>query len=74
MSKGFMFGFAYTLSKSMDNGSNQRDVIPNTYDASNLWAPSEFDNRHTLVANFLYELPIKPNNRFPESGDWRLAD
>ncbi len=33
MSKGFLFGVAYTLAKSMDNGSNQRDVIPNTYNA-----------------------------------------
>ncbi|MFL6452064.1 MAG: carboxypeptidase regulatory-like domain-containing protein [Bryobacteraceae bacterium] len=75
MSRGFLFGFAYTLSKSMDNGSNQRDVIPNTYDAHNLWAPSEFDNRHTLVANFLYELPIKPNNAFLKAaiGGWQIS-
>jgi len=75
MSKGFLFGFAYTLSKSMDNGSNQRDVIPNTYDASNLWAPSEFDNRHTLVANFLYELPIRPNNAVLKAiiGGWQIS-
>ncbi len=41
----------------MDDGSNQRDIIPNTYDAHNLWAPSDFDARHVLIVNFLYELP-----------------
>jgi hypothetical protein len=31
---------AYTLSKAMDSGSAQRDIIPNTYDAHNLWGQS----------------------------------
>jgi hypothetical protein len=42
----------------MDDGSNQRDVVPNTYDASMLWGPSEFDVRHTLVVNYIYALPF----------------
>src|SRR6185312_2342234 len=48
---GFAFGVAYTYSKSMDDGSAQRDIIPNTYDASNLWGPSEFDARHIFIVN-----------------------
>ncbi|HEX4543621.1 MAG TPA: carboxypeptidase-like regulatory domain-containing protein, partial [Candidatus Acidoferrum sp.] len=52
------FGVSYTLSKSMDNGSNQRDVVPNTYNVSNLWGPSEFDARHILIFNYLYQLPL----------------
>ena len=52
------FGIAYTWAKSMDDGSNQRDVVPNTYDASMLWGPSEFDVRHTLVVNYIYALPF----------------
>jgi len=55
---GFMFGMSYTLSKSYDDGSNQRDVIPDTYNAHFLWGPSEFDNRHTLVFNYMYNLPF----------------
>ncbi len=55
---GLLFGVAYTLSKSTDNGSNQRDVVPDTYDTSFLWGPSEFDNRHTLVINYLYQFPF----------------
>jgi hypothetical protein len=52
-----LFGVAYTFSKSSDDGSNQRDIIPDTYYAHNLWGPSEFDAQHVFVANFLYELP-----------------
>jgi len=57
-SGGLQFGASYTLSKSMDNGSNQRDVVPDTYDISMLWGPSEFDARHIVVLNYLYELPL----------------
>jgi predicted heme/steroid binding protein len=55
---GFMFGFAYTLSKSSDDGSNQRDIIPDTYNAHNLWGPSEFDTRHIVAISYLYNLPF----------------
>jgi hypothetical protein len=57
-SNGFLFGFSYTLSKSMDDGSNQRDVIPDTYWAHNLWGPSEFDARHIATISYLYDLPF----------------
>jgi hypothetical protein len=60
-SQGLLFGVAYTLSKSSDNGSNQRDIIPDTYYAGNLWGPSEFDTRHVLLVNFLYDLPFFKN-------------
>ena len=40
---------AYTLSKSMDNGSNYRDIVPDTYNTSNLWGPSEYDTRHVVI-------------------------
>jgi len=54
VTRGAQFGASYTLSKSMDNGSNQRDVVPNTYDVSSLWGPSEFDAR-----NPLFQLPLR---------------
>ncbi len=57
-SSGLFFGVSYTLSKSMDNGSNQRDVVPDTYDISMLWGPSEFDARHIVAINYLYPLPF----------------
>jgi predicted heme/steroid binding protein len=55
---GLLFGASYTFSKSMDDGSNQRDVVPNTYDTKSLWGPSEFDARHIFIANYLYQLPF----------------
>jgi hypothetical protein len=57
-SNGLQFGVSYTLSKSMDDGSNQRDVVPDTYNTSMLWGPSEFDARHIVVFNYLYPLPF----------------
>lgn len=73
---GLQFGLSYTLSKSWDNGSNQRDIIPNTYDASNLWGPSEFDTRHVFISNFLYELPVFRNQKNMAGkllGGWQLS-
>jgi hypothetical protein len=58
---GFGFGLAYTLSKSMDSNSAQRDIIPNTYDSHNLWGQSDFDVRHIFIANYIYELPFLRN-------------
>jgi hypothetical protein len=57
-SSTLQFGVSYTLSKSMDNGSNQRDVVPDTYNTSMLWGPSEFDARHIVIINYLYQLPL----------------
>ncbi|MBV8731410.1 MAG: TonB-dependent receptor, partial [Acidobacteriia bacterium] len=59
--QGLMFGAAYTLAHSQDDGSAQRDVIPDTYYAHNLWGDSQFDVRHTMMINFLYELPFFHN-------------
>jgi predicted heme/steroid binding protein len=53
-----MFGVSYTLSKSLDSGSNQRDVIPNSYDPDMMWGPSEFDARHIVIVNYLYQFPF----------------
>ncbi len=75
-SKGLSFGVAYTLSKSMDDGSNQRDIIPDTYYAHNLWGPSEFDARHVFIANFLYELPFLRSQQHwygKIAGGWQLS-
>ena len=75
-SNGLLFGVSYTLSKSMDNGSNQRDVVPDTYDVSTLWGPSEFDARHILVINYLYDLPFfKNRSTVPGKllGGWQIS-
>jgi hypothetical protein len=74
--KGLLFGAAYTLSKSSDDGSNQRDIIPDTYYAHNLWGPSEYDTRHILIINYLYELPFFRNQSSLAGkllGGWQLS-
>ena len=60
---GFSFGFSYTYSKSMDGGSNYRDIVPDTYNTSNLWGPSEFDTRHVATVNYIYALPFLKGNK-----------
>jgi Carboxypeptidase regulatory-like domain len=75
-SNGLLFGVSYTLSKSMDNGSNQRDVVPDTYDVSALWGPSEFDARHVVVFNYLYDLPLFKNHTTISGkllGGWQIS-
>jgi Carboxypeptidase regulatory-like domain len=55
---GLGFGAAYTWSKVLDDGSQQRFVIPDALDASTLWGPADYDRRHVLVLNGIYELPF----------------
>ncbi|MEP7361845.1 MAG: carboxypeptidase regulatory-like domain-containing protein [Acidobacteriota bacterium] len=73
---GLSYGFAYTFSKSSDNGSAQRDIIPNAWDAATLWGPSDFDTRHVAVINFIYEIPFlkNQNNLVGKiAGGWQVS-
>ena len=73
---GFAFGAAYTLSKALDSGSAQRDIIPNTYDAHNLWGQSDFDVRHIMIINYIYELPFMKSSHGIANkvlGGWQLS-
>jgi hypothetical protein len=75
-SHGLMLGLAYTLAKSMDDSSNYRDILPDSYDTSGLWGPSEYDTRHSLVINYLYTLPFFSNQTNLVSkviGGWQLS-
>jgi Carboxypeptidase regulatory-like domain/TonB-dependent Receptor Plug Domain len=68
---GSSFGVTYTLSKSMDNGSNYRDIVPDTYNTSNLWGPSEYDRRHVVIINYIYAIPFMKKNK--AIGGWSIA-
>lgn len=75
-SGGLLLGVSYTFSKTEDDGSNQRDIIPDTYNAHNLWGPAEFDDRHIFIANFLYELPfLKGSSNLAGKllGGWQIS-
>ncbi|QOY86004.1 TonB-dependent receptor [Paludibaculum fermentans] len=73
---GLSFGLAYTYSKCMDDGSAQRDIVPNTYDAHNLWGPCTNDTRHLAVINYIYALPFFKNSRGLVkgiAGGWQIS-
>ncbi len=73
---GFSFGFSYTLSKSDDSASNYRDIVPDTYNTSNLWGPSEFDSRHMVIFNYVYTLPVFKNSKGMAHnllGNWQIS-
>ena len=72
----FMFGVSYTWAKSMDDSSNYRDIVPDTYNTTNLWGPSEYDTRHDAVVNYLYAFPFFNGQRNLQGqllGGWRLS-
>ncbi len=72
---GLLFGFAYTYSKSMDNGSNLTDVLPNAYNDKDYWGYSDFDRTHVAVLNYIYELPFKGSNGLTRRliGNWEIS-
>ncbi len=73
---GFSVQVAYTLAKSTDNSSNYRDILPDSYDTTGLWGPSEYDTRTAVVVNFLYALPFfKNQNELAGKllGGWQLS-
>ena len=74
--QGLSLQAVYTLSKVWDNGSNQRDIIPDTYYAGNLWGPAEFDTRHVFISNFVYDLPFfkdKSHMTGKLLGGWQIS-
>jgi hypothetical protein len=56
VTNGATIGVAYTLSKSLDSGSGQGDVMPNAYDPMEYYGPSSFDTRHMMVINYVWDI------------------
>lgn len=54
LTKGLLFGVAYTWSKSSDFGSSNGTNLPNAFDRNNYYGPSDFDRRHVFVSNIVY--------------------
>jgi len=77
LTRGFLFGVAYTWSKSLDYGSSNGTNIPNAYDNSIMYGPSDFDTRHVLVTNYVWNIPYGTHSthRFVRStlGDWQFS-
>jgi hypothetical protein len=68
-SDGLQFDFNYTISNSIDNGSSVVNTVTGgiVCDLTNLRVcrgPSDFDIRHLINANFIYELPFGRGRMF----------
>jgi Carboxypeptidase regulatory-like domain len=69
---GLQFDFNYTLSKSIDEGSDAERVptygglsaIINTWSPKQLRGPSDFDARHQINSNWVYDLPFGRGRHF----------
>jgi hypothetical protein len=79
MTKGLQFDFNYTLSKSIDIGSNAERI--NEFEGSgfasqviNSWAPeqlravSDFDTRHQINSNWIWEMPFGEGKKWAYHG------
>jgi hypothetical protein len=63
MSQGLSFGMAYTYAKSIDNASSERGASDVPPDNRNILAErgrSDFDRRHVLTANYIWQVPGLP--------------
>jgi Carboxypeptidase regulatory-like domain len=78
---GMQFDFNYVYSKSIDIGSDSERVgtfgglsaIINTWAPNQLRGPSDFDLRHQINANWVYDLPFGHGQKFGH--DWnRVTD
>ncbi|MBI4469237.1 MAG: TonB-dependent receptor [Acidobacteria bacterium] len=73
-SGGFNLNFFYTYAKSIDSASNigggSQIVVQDDTDFDAERSLSSFDVRHRLQANFNYELPFGPRQRYAVSG-WK---
>ena len=86
MSSGLQFDFNYTFSKSTDIGSNAErvnifetnfggfgDQVINSWSPNQLHGVSDFDTKHQINANWVYETPFGRGRHFG-SGMGKVAD
>ena len=77
LSNGFLFGASYTWSKSLDYGSSNGTNIPNAFDNSIMYGPSDFDTRHVLVVNYVWYIPYGTHSSHgfvrATLGDWQFS-
>lgn len=84
MSNGLQFDFNYTFSKSIDIGSNAERLnefegfgfgsqVINSWSPKQLRAVSDFDMKHQITADWVYEVPFGRGRHFA-SGVGKIAD
>ena len=73
LSHNFQFDTSYTYSKSLDDNSLTSITSPSVQDSFNIrgdYGPSDFDARHRVVLNGIYDLPFKGHRA---SEGWELG-
>ena len=77
LTKGLLFGVAYTWSKSTDFGSSLGTNLPNAFNKNIFYGPSDFDRRHVFVTNFVYNISEFDHASFAPSriafGRWQFS-
>ncbi len=77
LSHGFLFGVAYTFSKSLDTSSSGGSNVPNAYDLEENRGPSDFDVRNVAVINYVWNIPYAAHdNNFlvrDTLGNWQFS-
>jgi len=76
LTRGLLFGVAYTWAKSMDYGSSTGYELPNSYDPSINYGPSDFDIRNVLVVNYVWNIPYGVEGRgltHSALGGWQVS-
>jgi hypothetical protein len=76
---GLQFDFNYVYSKSLDQGSDAERVpafgglsaVINTWDPGQMRGPSDYDLRHEINSNWVYDLPFGRGRKFGH--DWNRA-
>lgn len=56
LTKGLLFGVAYTWSKALDFGSSNGTKLTNTFDKNLMYGRADFDRRHVFIANIVYNI------------------
>jgi hypothetical protein len=89
LSSGLAFDFNYTWSHSIDNSSGAESgastsgaILQDAFNVNAFRGSSDFDERHNITADALYELPFGRNRKFASSankfvdaaiGGWQIS-
>jgi hypothetical protein len=73
--RGVGFGVAYTFAEGFDNASTRRDIPFNSLDDKSFWGHSNFDTRHIVGINWIYDLPYKETTGVAGEilGGWQIT-
>ena len=74
--RGVGYSLAYTLSRTMDDGSSRLEILPNAYDDSGYYGISGLDRPHVLITQASYRTPAlesAPAVLRGVLGDWNLG-